>query len=79
MTQDHYLTAVAIYPHGHQWIAVVGEHQEEWICGIGESVNQALINLALNVDMQHRNWLEFAALCGNLGEAGPPSVNADGR
>lgn len=78
MTQGHYLTAVSIYPHGRQWIAVVGEHQEEWICGMGQSVNEALINLALNVEKQHRNWLEFAALCGNLRDAGPLPLSVDG-
>jgi hypothetical protein len=69
--RNHYITTVAIFPDGDRWAAILGESAQDAVAGTGTSVNAALLNLAVNVEDAHHNWLEFAALRGDLKDSGP--------
>lgn len=75
--RNHYITTVAIFPDGDRWAAILRESAQDAVVGTGTSVNAALLNLAVNVEDAHRNWLELATLRGDLKDSGPPSRTDD--
>jgi hypothetical protein len=48
-----------LFLDGNQWGALVGENLSVGVAGFGDSVNDAVSELATNVEKEHRNWLEF--------------------
>jgi hypothetical protein len=45
---------------GDQWGAVVGPDPIKGVAGFGHTVNEAMADLVIQMDHDHRNWEEFA-------------------
>ena len=50
---------IQLFLDGNQWGALVGENLSVGVAGFGDSANDAVRELATNVEKEHRNWLEF--------------------
>jgi hypothetical protein len=57
----HGMTAMPLklFLEGTQWCALAGENITVGVAGFGDSVNEAVADLASNMQKEHRNWLEF--------------------
>jgi hypothetical protein len=55
-----YNLTVRLAIDGNQWMAVVGENIQDGVAGFGNTVNEAIHDLGLCADRDHRNLLNFA-------------------
>jgi len=57
---EHYHVFVKIHLDGNQWGAFVGPDPISGVAGFGFTVNEAMAELAKEMERYHRNWEEFA-------------------
>jgi hypothetical protein len=57
---EQYTVTVKIFLDGNQWGALVGENITVGVAGFGFSANEAMAELVKQMELYHRNWVEFA-------------------
>jgi hypothetical protein len=65
---EQYQVVVNVHLDGNVWGTVVGKNPIQGVAGFGHTVNEAMADLVIQMEHDHRNWEDspsrIKSLCG---------------